>query len=286
MNEITESGGNVTDKSAAINKSLRTTLTNIHSKGELFPRKRKPTEVELLEKELEATQAELLKRQGESSDPRSRPAAIEKAVEMTAAAGHESSVVEKALMKSGFDKLPMTDRARDALEDALANGAQPVTQYTGKVMLERGVPELPPALLAAPEQMEKAGVLDRPVNGGGPHQAAGPAALQVGDRVVPLQWVDVGPFGAKFDLPFVPPVARVKKLHFGPAKVTKDAYPPGRVPEDREKTETVVEDRLWAMDLVPEGDTKEASDVPCPVFTKDTTMVLRLEPLADPSGEV
>lgn len=285
MNEITESGGNLTDKSSALNKSLRTTLDNVHSKGELFPKKRRPTENEILEKQLEATQAELLKRLGESSDPRSRPAAIEKDVNVTSAAGQSGSMLEKALMKSGFDKLPMTDRARDALEDALANGAQPVTQYTGKVMLERGVPEVPPALLATSEQMEKAGVLDRPVPGG-EHMAPGPRALQVGDRVVPLQWVDVGPFGAKFDLPFVPPVARVKKLHFGPAKVTKDAYPPGRVPEDLEKAETVEENRLWAIDLVPEGDTKEASDAPCPVFTKDTTMVLRLEPLASPSGEV
>ena len=56
--------------------------------------------------------------------------------------------------------------------------------------------------------------------------------------------------------------------------------------EDLDKTETVVEDRLWAMDLEPEGDVKEASDAQCPVFTKDTTMVIRLKPLASPSGEV
>jgi hypothetical protein len=285
MNEITESSGNLADKSGALNKSLRTTLDGIHRKGELFPKKVRLTENEILEKDLEATQAEFLKRMGEGPDPQNSPAASEQAVNLTAAAGQSGSMLEKALMKSGFDKLPMTDRARDALEDALANGAQPVTQYTGKVMLERGVPEVPPALLATSEQMEKAGVLDRPTPEG-EHMAPGPGALKVGDRVVPLQWVDVGPFGAKFDLPFVPPVARVKKLHFGPAKVTKNAYPPGRVPGDMEKTETVVENRLWAIDLIPEGDTKEASDEPCPVFTKDTTMVLRLEPLAAPSGEV
>lgn len=284
MNEITESSGNLAGKSAALNKSLRTTLDNVHRPGELFPKKRRLTENEILEKELEATVAEFNKRM-ESSDPRNSSVAIEKAVNVTAAAGQEGSMLEKALMKSGFDKLPMTDRARDALEGALANGAQPVTQYTGKVMLERGMPEVPPAFLATSEQMEKAGALDRPLTGGG-SVSAGPAALKVGDRVIPLQWVDVGPFGAKFDLPFVPPVARVKKLHFGPATVTKDSYPPGRVPGDMEKTETVVEDRLWAIDLVPESDVKEASDAPCPVFTKDTTMVLRLEPLADPSGEV
>lgn len=284
MNEITDSGGGLAGKSAALNKSLRTTLDNIHKPGELFPKKRRPTEVEIMEKELEATQAELEKRLG-GSDPLSSSVAIEKAVNVTAATG-QVSLLEKALKKSGFDKLPMTDRARDALEGALANGAEPVTQYTGKMMVERGVPELPPAALAAPP-VEKAGVLDRPVPGGD-HMAPGPATLQVGDRVVPLQWVDVGPFGAQFDLPSVPPVARVKKLYFGPASVTKDAYPPGRMPADLSKAETVVENRLWAMDLEPisDGDAKEASDLPCPVFTKDTTMVLRLEPLASPSGEV
>jgi hypothetical protein len=286
MNEGREvwSTGSSAEKSASLNKSLRTTLNNVHQPGILFPKKKEPTEVEIVEKELADAWTEVQKRRRSGSDPRRSPSTIEKADADDAAVVEGLNSVEKALQVSGFDKLPMTKRARQALHDALDNGAEPVTQYTGKVMCDRDLPETPPAALIVAPLMEKAGVLDRPREAD--DRSAGPRSLQVGDRVVPLQWVDVGPFGAKFDLPFVPPVARVKKLHVAPATVTKDAYPPGRVPADMSAVERVEEQRLWAIELEPEGENKEASDATCPFFTKDTTMVLRLEPLAQPSGEV
>jgi hypothetical protein len=286
MNEGREvwSTGSAAEKSAALNKSLRTTLEGVHQPGILFPKKKQPTEVEIVEKELADAWAEVQKRRS-GSDPRRSSSTIEKSADADDAAVVEGlNVVEKALQVSGFDKLPMTKRARQALHDALDNGAEPVTQYTGKIMCERELPEVPPAALIVAPLMEKSGVLDRPRESD--NRSAGPRSLQVGDRVVPLQWVDVGPFGAKFDLPFVPPVARVKKLYVGPATVSKDAYPPGRAPGDMSAVERVQEQRLWAMELEPEGENKEASDSACPFFTKDTTMVLRLEPLAQPSGEV
>ncbi len=278
------SAGTSAETSETLSKMFRTTLEKVHQPGILFPKKKKPTEVEIIEKQLAENWAEVQKRRS-ASDPRTSPSTIEKSADVDDAAVVEGlNAVEKALQVSGFDKLPMTKRAREALHDALDNGAEPVTQYTGKVMCERGLPEVPPAALIVVPMMEKAGVLDRPREDD--LRSAGPRSLQVGDRVVPLQWVDVGPFGTQFDLPFVPPVARVKKIHVGPATVTKDAFPPGRVPSDMESVERIEEQRLWALELEPEGDVKEADDAACPFFTKDTTMVLRLEPLAAPSGEV
>jgi hypothetical protein len=351
------SGGTASEKSESLNKSLRTTLNNIHRPQELFPKKKRMTEVERVEKqiaeEFEAIKKRVAEREGliekseddegdeviEKSDfsngsfatngsvnapaedlaktdttahgeplrslehrrrakkawqsRQRKPVAAYKAREREAEqrqhrtetkaptkgrsfedridaiirSDHEENPIEKAIKQSGFDKLPMVDSAREMLEDALANGAEPVTQYTGKVLIERGIPEVPPASLAK---------IDK--------------ELEVGDRVIPLRWVPVGPVGAKFDLPYVPPTARITRMYKGPAKVTKDVYSPGRAPKDCNKCESVVEERLWALDLEPEGDAAEKNadneDVAVPVPVTDTTMVLRLEPLAQPSGDV
>lgn len=288
MDEIIESSGSMADKSGAINKSLRTTFNNLHQPGVLFPKKRQPTEVELLEKELAdqiaAEHARVEKDLGARPDPPRSSSTIEKAV-AEAAVGEQADLtaVEKALVKSGFDKLPMTDRAKEVLESALGNGAEPVTQFTGRLSIERGIAEPAPAMLTG-GKIEKAGVLDRPREGD--NRSAGPSSLQVGDRVIPLQWTDVGPFGAKFDLAHVPQPGKVKKLHIGPAVVTKESYPPGHGPSDPSKAETVEEQRLYAIEIEPEGVEKGVDCVRCPILTKDTTMVLRLEPLMDPTGHV
>jgi hypothetical protein len=352
MNESRDvwSGGNSSEKSEAINKSLRTTLNNIHRPQQLFPKKKRMTDIERVEKEIadefEAIKKRVAEREGliEKSDESgeevieksdfpngsfatdggvSAPAEDLEKIETTAhgkpirslehrrrakkawqtrgqkavmsqearqreaeqrqqesGAKRKSfgdridaiirsdsgvSPIEKAIKQSGFDKLPMTDKARELLENVLSNGAEPVTQYTGKVLVERGIPEVPPASLAKIK-----------------------SELEVGDRVIPLHWVPVGPVGAQFDLPYVPPTARITRMYKGPAKVTKDVYSPGRAPKDCENCESVVEERLWALDLEPEGDEKHADneDAAVPSAMSDTTMVLRLEPLAQPSGEV
>jgi len=286
VDEIIESSGTLADKNAAINKSLRTTLTNLHQPSVLFPVRRKQTEVEKaeedLEKEIAANNAAMVhKERGTRPDPSRSFPAIEKAAD--AAAG-ELTALEKALVRSGFDKLPMTDHAKEVLESALGNGAQPATQYTGRMSIERGIAQPAPAMLAAQEGVEKAGVLDRPREGD--NRSAGPGSLKVGDRVITLQWMDVGPFGAKFDLPHVPQPGRVKKLHIGPAVVTKESFPPGHGPSDPASAETVEEERLYAIEIEPEGVEKDADCARCPIVTKDTTMVLRLEPLMEPSGFV
>jgi hypothetical protein len=176
----------------------------------------------------------------------------------------EKEVVEKIFKASGFDKLPLTDKARGVIEDAISRGAVPSTEYTGKIMVEHAMPEEPPA-----------------------YARPGKDGLKVGDRVIPLQWMSAGRFGATFDLPYIPEAMKVKKLFVGPAKVSKNAYPPGKAPGDLSKVETVTEDRLWGMELESEEVSKDGEELcPCPVVTKDTTMVLRLEPLAQPTGEV
>jgi len=342
------SSGTSSDKSDAINKSLRTTLNNLHRPQELFPKKKRMTEVERIEKEtaeeFEAIKKRVAEREGlieksheddededegvvEKSDfpngssatnggdiapvedlskiavtahgkplqslehqrrakkawemrgakpalgreskPQKEPEAAKKSfgdrIDAVIHTNDGGSPIEKAIKQSGFDKLPMTDKARELLENVLSNGAEPVTQYTGKVLIERGIPEVPPASLAK-------------IN----------SKLQVGDRVIPLHWVPVGPVGATFDLPYVPPSARITRMYEGPAKVTKDVYSPGRAPKDCKNCESVIEERLWALELEAEGDEKHADndDAAVPMAVSDTTMVLRLEPLAQPSGEV
>jgi len=178
----------------------------------------------------------------------------EKAVEQTVD-------IEKILKDSGFDRLPMTDKAKSIVEDAITKGARPVTEYTGKLMLERNLPEEPPAFVR-------------------------PKQLKVGDRVVALQWMPMGVMGSKFDLPFVPPAVKVKKLYIAPVKVTKESFPPGQIPKDCSKLETVIEQRLWGLDVEIEEVKKEGGTlISSPLATRDTTLVMRLAPLASPAGE-
>lgn len=300
------SGGSVSDKSEIIRKSMRTTLNGLHKPHILLPMLEKK-EDGVVEKDYtgDGEQAglgsalglgrfsntvkrtnnpdpenfrdsssavsktahtacgvaeELVQKVSWDDDLHPRDAAGKELGESISSERINKEYVEKVLKESGWDKLPMTDRAREILEGAISNGATPVTEYTGKVMIEHALAEEPPAFVR-------------------------PQSLNVGDRVIPLNWVSVGRQAAKFDLPYVPEVARVSKMYVGPAKVTKNAYPPGRVPRDFSKCEMVTEERLWGLEL--EDEVRKSDDLcPCPVTTKDSTMVLRLEPLAQPSGEV
>ena len=276
------SGGTSKEKSEAINKSLRTTFRNVFQPGILFPKVVRPTREEVIEKQTADAWEEVQKRREEKNHPfLGNSPALEKTV--APSAGEQSKVVittqkinkemvEKVLKDSGFDKLPMTEKARQIVEEAINHGARPVTEYTGKIMMERQVPEEPPAFVR-------------------------PGKLEVGDRVIPLQWVPVGIWGAKFDLPNVPPSMRVKKMYTGPVKVTKSAYPPWRVPADFSHADSVTEERLWAIDLEEDKNDKTTNKsedmLPFPLSTRDTTLLLkvddgsfRLGSMAEPSGEV
>lgn len=171
-------------------------------------------------------------------------------------------MVEKILKDGGWDRLPLTDKAREIVEDMISKGAEPVTEYTGKLLVERAIPEEPPAFVR-------------------------PKKLKVGDKVIPLHWTVVGTQGAKFDLPNVPEAVKVKKMYMGPAKVTKNSYPYGRYPKDISKAETVTEDRLWGLEIEDRLGKQDGDDtMSLPVTTRDTTLVVRLPAMASPEGEV
>ncbi len=341
MNDELCSGGNLIEKSAAVKRGTRSGLL-IHKGGELFPKKIRLTENEILEKKLAEAQGYVEKererrkselpfvhsplvekegtsegakagwetrrgggggkevpgsfaevalaeriRAGISPDERawakralaamSRPGSPRQQARafaetlpkpttektgMVVAGQISKDMVEKIMRDGGWDKLPLTDKAREIVEDAISRGAKPATEYTGKLMVEHAIPEEPPAFTR-------------------------PQRIKVGDTVIPLSWVGVCLQGAKFDLPSVPEAARVKKMYTGPAKVTKESFPYGKFPRDLSKVETVVEDRLWALELEPVGIKKDGDDSYfLPVTTRDTTLVLRLDPQATPSGEV
>jgi len=169
--------------------------------------------------------------------------------------------IEKVLKDAGWDKLPIPDKAKEALEDLISNGARPASEYTGKIMVEHGVAEEPPSFVR-------------------------PKKISVGDTVIPLDWRGVCLQGAKFDMPYVPKAAKVKKVYMGPVKVSKNPYPFGRMPSDISKVETVTEDRMWGLDLEGDEVGKDDDTFPSTFPTRDTTMVLRMEALASPGGEV
>jgi len=171
-------------------------------------------------------------------------------------------MVEKILKGAGWDKLPISDKAREVIEDMIAKGAKPVTEFTGKIMIERGFPEEAPAFVR-------------------------PNTLNVGDRIVPLDWRWIGGHGATIDLPNVPEAKRIKKMYTGPAKVSKDSYPYGRYPKDISKVETITEDRLWGLEAEDRLGKQNGDDtMSLPITTRDTTLVLRVPAMASPEGEV
>jgi len=126
------------------------------------------------------------------------------------------------LKDSGYAQLPMTDRALEIIQEVVRKGGRPVTLFTGKLMVDKGIPEVAPAF-------PKAG------------------ALEVGDTVIPLQFVPMGVHGAKFDLPYVTQTQKVKKIFTAVVTVTKNSYPVGMVPSDLSKVDTVREERIVAL---------------------------------------
>lgn len=275
------SSGNQRGKSDVIRKMIQTTKDGLVDPLTLLPKAAKPSDA-VVEKDYHGTEEQeglgaamglgrfidknsVRKAKPETENfPDSSSAVSKTAKNAVAEELLTKEQVDLVLKESGWDRLPMTDKARQVVEDAISRGAKPATEYTGKVMVERGFPEEAPAF---------------------PREGS----LKAGDRVIALHWTPMGVMGAKFDMPYVPESATVKKMYVAPAKVTKEPFPPGRGPRDLSKVATVSEDRLWGMDLEPETMNKEADGadhVSCPVLTRDTTMVLRLEPLATPQGEV
>ena len=279
MNEGAMSSGSLREKSGEVSKQILATERNVLIPRRILEKVTKPEgTVEKADYAGDGEQAGLgsmlgLGRFRDKNAPkpenfRDSSSAVSKTVVATVAEEHllTKEDIEKVMKETGWDKLPMSDKAKTLVEDAISKGARPVTEYTGKYMVDHGMPEEPPAFVR-------------------------PGALKAGDRVIPLHWTPMGVFGAKFDMPYVPETAKVNKILTGQVTVTKDAYPLGRCPSDIGKCATVKEDRMWGMVLEPENVKKEADGKDdgtsaMPIWTRDTTMVLRLEPLSSPSGEI
>jgi hypothetical protein len=267
-------GGTLSGKSAQIHKSLQTTLRNIVRPKDVI-QKLTTAEDAVVEKDFagDVDQPGLgtamgLSRFLDKSTPAPKaktenfpnsPSTVKKTEQGSVVEGLS---IEKVLKEAGYDKLPMSEKGKEILEQIISRGGKPATDYSGKLLVEHGLPESAPPLVR-------------------------PSGLKVGDRVIVLPWVSMGVHGATFDLPYVPETAKVTKMYVAPATVTKDTYPPGRVPRDLSKVETVKEDRLWGLELESENVKKDDDGLGCcPMGMREPAMVLRLEPLASPSGEV
>jgi len=265
------SGGTLRGKSDEINKGLLTTLRNVVRPKNVI-QKITPESNSVVEKDFAGQddmpglgQAMGLHRFRDKNAKPQNPANPSEGSftkRQTATAVVKEHDVESILKDTGYDKIQMTDRGKEILREILSKGGSPVTQYSGRMLVEKGLPEPSPAHVRNPR-------------------------INAGDRVIVLPWVTLGVWGARFDLPYVPQTARVKKAYYGPAKVTKNSFPPGKAPADISKEEVVEEERLWALDLEPDSVKKDDEGLACcPMGTREPTMILRLEPLASPTGEV
>jgi hypothetical protein len=164
--------------------------------------------------------------------------------------------LEQALVKCGYAK----DMARDEkfssiLLKALADKGEVVSEKTGKLWVEREIPEEPPAFVR-------------------------PDRLKLGDKVQVLNWVPMGVQGAKIDL-F--PQGKVSKIYKVKCLVTKEALPFGVIP--RKDAGFVEEERILGLELDGKGPyVNKDSDTPIPFITKDSSMIIRFPVMADPSG--
>jgi hypothetical protein len=263
------SGGTLREKSDTIKKSLRTTLRNIVQPKDVIHKIASSNDTEIVEKDFVGEDgmpglgnAMGLGRFRDKNARPENPPVSPFATRQTATAVAKGFDVGTVLKETGYDKLPMTDRGREILQQILERGGKPITEFSGRMLINRDYAEPSPAHVRVPR-------------------------IDAGDRVIVLPWVNVGVQGASFDLPYVPETMRVKKTYFGPAKVTKNVFPPGKAPADPSKEELVEENRLWAIDLEPESMKKDDEGLACcPMATREPTMILRLEPLATPAGEV
>jgi hypothetical protein len=172
-------------------------------------------------------------------------------------AGQEA--LERALEKCGYSKDLLEDVGfKGAVAKALARKGEIISQRTGRMWVERSIPEEPPAFVR-------------------------PSSLKIGDRVQVLNWVPMGVHGAKIDL-F--PEGKVSKMYKMKCLVTKEPIPFGVIPGD--DSEFLEEERVIGLELDGKGPypLKEGvKGTPSPFITKDSTLIVRFPPMTEPSGQ-
>jgi hypothetical protein len=169
-----------------------------------------------------------------------------------------AEILKKVLKAGGYDESLLEDaNFKASFTKAIIEDGELITKKTGKAWIERVIPEEPPAFVR-------------------------PGKLKVGDRVQLLNWVPLGVHGAKIDL-F--PRGKVSKVYEVKCLVTKGPSQPGFMLG--EKPEFDEETRVLGVELDGKGpySQKESTGIPYPFVTKDSSIIMRFPPMAEPSGE-
>lgn len=244
------SSGNSQERSETLHKSL--TAAN-RLMEPMFPKvvqKDEEEETGIIEDE-ESEESE--SSTSSSSEPRRRTFTVGEMKEKA------RSFARKALMKRGYgEDLLENGDLYSALVKALVDDGEIVSQKTGCAWIERAVPEEAPAFVR-------------------------PGKLKVGDRVQVLNWVPLGVHGTTIDLY---PRGTVSKIYEVKCLVSKDPVPPGRM--IRKGTPFEEQVRVLGVELDGKGPYSvkgEADEAAFPYITKDSTVIVRFPPMAEPSGE-
>lgn len=229
--------GNSVDSHDSIHKSMMTTKNAFHK--ELFPKKEKGDSCD-------------------SSDYASEQAQVESTRNITSEELKRISddALRSSLEKCGYSAELLNDEAfKKCFSSALGRKGSIVSKRTGKVWLERAVPEEPPAFL--------------------------PDKLQLGDKVQVLNWVPMGVHGATIDLY---PKGKVTKIYSVKCLVSKEPMELGTMPD--ENVEHCEEERVIGLELDGKGPhvSKEGKKH-CPYVIKDSSVIVRFPPAGSPSGE-
>lgn len=242
--------GNSREHSASIHKSLTASNRLMHP---LFPKVLKKDEEEetgiIEEEESEDSDSST----SSSSEPRKRKFSAGELKEKA------RSFARKALSKRGYgEDLLENEGFYSQFIRAMVEDGEIVTQKTGRVWIERSIPEEAPAFVR-------------------------PGKLKVGDRVQVLNWVPLGVHGTTIDL-F--PKGTVSKVYEVKCLVSKEPRPLGKMVQKDTPFEEQV--RVLGVEIDGKGpySTKEEDDgMPFPYITKDSSVIVRFPPMAEPSGE-
>jgi len=188
-----------------------------------------------------------------SSEPRKRSFSVGELKEKA------RSFAKKALRKRGYgeDLLENESFYSELVRDLVEDG-EIVSQKTGRVWVERSIPEEPPAFVR-------------------------PGKLKVGDRVHVLNWVPLGVHGTTIDLY---PKGTVSKIYEVKCLVSKEPRPLGRMV--RKDTPFEEQTRILGLEIDghgPYSEKGEDEDGAFPYITKDSSVIVRFPPMAEPSGE-
>ena len=243
------SSGSSQERSASLHKSLTSANRLMNP---LFPKVVKKDEEEesgVLESE-ESEESD--SSTSSSSEPRRRTLSIDEVKEKA------HSFARKALSKRGYgEDLLENDDFYSNFIRALVEDGEIVTEKTGKIWIERSIPEEPPAFIR-------------------------PGKLKVGDRVQVLNWVPLGVHGTTVDL-F--PKGTVSKIYEVKCLVSKEPKPLGRMVQKETPFEEQV--RVLGVEIDGKGpySEKDEDGTAFPYITKDSSMIVRFPPMAEPSGE-